>query len=125
MLKSEKNKVIKEHDAIMLLIQHALKKTEKDIKKQIDVFHKDPQYKTYNGIRNDARYKKWKNDVALRFNNTCCICLSNEKIIFHHLFSYKYYTNLRTDVNNGVCLCEVCHHNFNDLYSNRNTLQQF
>jgi hypothetical protein len=29
------------------------------------------------------------------------------------------------NLNNGVCLCTVCHDNFNDIYSNASTLKQF
>lgn len=106
-------------------LKKKFKGVEMDINKQRDNFHADPQYKNYTGIRNDTGYDKWKKEVSLKFDNTCCVCLSKEKIIFHHLFSYKYYPDLRTDKDNGVCLCEICHNNFNDLYSNANTLKQF
>ena len=120
-----KSKIIFLHDTLINELKKKFKYVEMDINKQRDNFHADPQYKNYTGIRNEAGYNKWKKEVALKFDNTCCVCLSQEKIVFHHLFSYKYYPDLRTDKDNGVCLCEICHNNFNDLYSNACTLKQF
>ncbi len=120
-----KSKMIFLHDLLIDNLKKKFKGVEMNINKQRNNFHADPQYKDYTGIRNDAKYSQWKKEVALKFDNICCVCLSQEKIVFHHLFSYKYYPDLRTETDNGVCLCEICHNNFNDLYSNASTLKQF
>jgi hypothetical protein len=122
---NKRKEITKEHDIIISAIQKALKHVPKDIELQKEKFYKDPEYKKYKGVRYDKGYTKCKNDVLNRFNNTCCVCLSDEKVVWHHLYSYKYYPDLRTDLNNGVCVCEVCHSNFNALYGNINTLEQF
>jgi hypothetical protein len=122
---NKRKELTKEHDLIIGAIQKALKHVQKDISLQRDNFYKDPEYKKYKGVRYDKGYTKCKNDVLKRFSNACCVCLSTEKVVWHHLYSYKYYPDLRTDLNNGVCVCEVCHSNFNALYGNVNTLEQF
>lgn len=106
-------------------IKKALKYAEKDIDAQKEKFYGNAEYKNYTGRRYDKGYNKCKNDVLKRFKNTCCVCLSVENVVWHHLYSYKYYPDLRTEINNGVCICEICHNNFNDLYGNTNTLEQF
>lgn len=113
------------HNNTLNSIKNALKNVEKDIGIQIALFHEKRSSKKYTGIRRDKGYNKWKQEVFDRFNNTCCVCLSDKKIICHHLYSYKYYPDLRTDPNNGVCICNSCHQLFNTYYSNINTLEQF
>lgn len=122
---TDKTKV--NHDIILTEIQAflLLENIEKDVQKQIDNFYNDPTYKLYKGVRNDKGYNKWKAEVIKRFGNQCCICYSGDKLVSHHLYSYKYYPELRTQVNNGVCICNTCHELFNDLHSNVNTLEQF
>ena len=112
--------ILKEIQAILLLDN-----IERDVQKQIDNFYNDPAYKSYKDVRNDKGYNNWKAEVIKRFGNQCCVCYSTDKMVAHHLYSYKYYPKLRTEVNNGVCICNTCHELFNDLYSNVNTLEQF
>jgi hypothetical protein len=111
------------HDIILASITTSLIQVQKNIDIQIDLFRINN--KKYTGIRKDKGYKKWKVDVFNRFNNVCCVCLSDKKIVCHHLYSYKYYPELRTELNNGVCICNKCHELFNRHYSNVNTLDQF
>lgn len=126
-MKKQPNKTKNNHDNILSEIQTFFLNSgiELDINKQVDSFYNDPSYKTYKGVRNDKGYKKWKEDVIKRFENQCCVCYSTDKLISHHLYSYKYYSLFRTEINNGVCICNTCHELFNDLYSNVNTLEQF
>lgn len=118
-------KITKIHDNILDEIEIALRNVEKDIDKQQDNFYTDPNYKLYSGVRNDKGYTKWKYEVIDRFKNQCCVCYSTENLVAHHLFSYKYYPELRTEINNGVCICNPCHEIFNKENSNVNTLEQF
>jgi hypothetical protein len=127
-MKNIEVKIIRDkHDKIFLEIHKFFLDTNinKDINKQVDIFYKDPTYKNYKGVRTDKGYKKWKEEVIKRFESQCCICYSKDKLVSHHLFSYKYYDTLRTELNNGVCLCNTCHELFNFAYSNINTLEQF
>lgn len=113
------------HVEILKKIEIALEPFEKDLFKQLDSFKKSKSNKKYNSIRNKKGDVKWKNDVISRFNGYCCICLSKERIIAHHLNSYKYYLELRITLDNGVCLCNKCHTLFHKLYSNINNSGHF
>lgn len=56
-------------------------------------------------------YGKWSKSVKIRDNYTCRLCgIKDIKLHAHHLFSFAGYPDKRTDINNGVTLCENCHH---------------
>jgi hypothetical protein len=114
-----------DHGKTLKSIEMALEHVEKDIKTQIDKFNKSKQSKNYSFLRTASGLGKWRKDVVLQFKGHCCICLSNEKLNAHHLYSYKYYPKLRTELNNGVCLCVKCHVLFHEYYDTRNTSGQF
>lgn len=60
--------------------------------------------------RNTPEYRMWKIEVLKRDNYTCQGCGSKNKLHCHHKKSFKDYKKLRTDINNGIVLCEVCHY---------------
>ena len=60
--------------------------------------------------RNTPEYRLWRIEVLKRDNYTCQTCGSKEKLHCYHKKSFKNYKELRTDVDNGVVLCEVCHY---------------
>lgn len=67
--------------------------------------------------RQDRRYiqgySEWKQEVKRQANYTCDCCgKRGVKLNSHHLNNYKDNPNKRTDVSNGVCLCEQCHKDF-------------
>lgn len=118
-------RITKIHDNIIEDIEIALQSIETDVKKKKDKYYSDPNYKSDSLKRIDQGYAKWKACVVERFKNQCCVCYSKESLVAHHLYSYKYYLELRTDLNNGVCICNTCHELFNKMNSNVNTLEQF
>lgn len=65
--------------------------------------------KKYREHRKDSASVIWKTAVKQKYGNTCVKCGSKQKLVAHHLESFADNENLRFDVNNGVCLCEVCH----------------
>ena len=77
--------------------------------------------------RRDLGYNKWVKDVKSKYNYICQVCGSNSKqIIAHHLYSYRSNPKLRTDIDNGVCLCVDCHDDFHIIYNvHNNTKEQF
>ena len=78
--------------------------------------------------RNIIGYDKWRNEVYKRDNYTCQYCNDNKggNLVAHHKNSYDWCKEERTDINNGVTLCEECHKKFHDIYGyGNNTKEQF
>lgn len=112
------------HSLILESIEKTFQDVETDIQLRITRFRKYNS-KKYTSNREIKGYSKWKRDVLKRFHRHCCICLSNERLVAHHLNSYKYFPEHRLALENGVCLCDRCHIRFHELYENRNTVGQF
>lgn len=72
-------------------------------------------------------YEHWRVSVFNR-DNYSCVCCGNKggNLNAHHLDGYHWCKEKRTDINNGVTLCESCHKEFHKQYSNNNnTKEQF
>ena len=67
-------------------------------------------------------YKDWRKEVFERDNYTCQCCgkRGNGELHAHHIYGYAEYTDLRTDVDNGVSLCEECHKRYHKQYGYTN-----
>lgn len=75
-----------------------------------------------------GQFKIWSLEIKKRDNFTCIICKDNKggNLNSHHLNSFAKYPLGRTDLLNGVCLCEKCHKDFHKQYGNKNnTKEQF
>lgn len=72
-------------------------------------------------------YSEWRVNVFKRDNYTCQCCGKKaKKLNAHHLNSYNTDKEHRTDINNGITLCEKCHKEFHKGYGNGwNTKEQF
>ena len=71
---------------------------------------------------------QWRNKVYEHDNYTCQCCGDNKggKLNAHHLNSYDWDKEHRTDLNNGVTLCNKCHKEFHKKYGyGNNTKEQF
>ena len=76
--------------------------------------------------RKYPEYYKWVNDVFKRDSYTCQCCDSKKDIRAHHLNGYNWDKEHRTDVNNGITLCDKCHKEFHKRYgTGDNTKEQF
>lgn len=85
----------------------------------------------YDGERNRFRRtfesKQFVKSVLMRDDCTCQICgvkSNRTKIVVHHKDGYSWCVERRTDVSNGVTLCERCHKLFHKLYGNRNNTEK-
>lgn len=89
----------------------------------------DKHYNWKGGISSDRdkvmsgfEYQKWAREIFKRDNYTCQCCGKHGGTLnAHHIYSYSFYPDLRTDIRNGVLLCEECHSNsypnsFHKLY---------
>ena len=60
--------------------------------------------------RNTKEYKQWREAVFRRDNYTCQICGQvGGKLNAHHIKRYRNAIDARTDIDNGITLCEECH----------------
>ena len=78
--------------------------------------------------RDYIEYTKWREEVYKRDNYTCQRCGDNKggNLVAHHLNGYDTFKEQRTEVNNGVTLCNVCHKEFHSLYGyGNNTKEQY
>lgn len=86
-------------------------------------------------IKQTPEYKKWRNDVFARDNYTCQCCFQyGVSLNAHHIENFSSNPELRTDLNNGITLCEDCHsvnkeggfHNVYGVYNNnKNQLYEY
>lgn len=78
--------------------------------------------------RNLPEIATWRKEVYERDNYTCQCCGDNKggNLVAHHKNGYNWDKEHRTDVNNGVTLCEDCHKEFHDIYGyGNNTEEQY
>ena len=76
--------------------------------------------------RNSSEYSDWRLNVFKKDWFTCQCCGGNENIQAHHINPFSKYIDLRFDIQNGMCLCELCHqskivgsfHNMNGTHNN-------
>jgi hypothetical protein len=72
--------------------------------------------------------KEWKKKVYKRDGYSCVVCGSSKSntLRAHHLDGYNWCVEKRTDVSNGVTLCEQHHSEFHSVYGyGDNTREQF
>jgi 5-methylcytosine-specific restriction endonuclease McrA len=72
-------------------------------------------------------YTEWRNKVFERDHYTCQCCGQvRGNINAHHIDSYDWCKERRTDVDNGITLCSDCHKDFHHNYGyGKNTESQF
>lgn len=78
--------------------------------------------------RKYLKYEHWRISVFTRDNYTCQCCgdCKGGNLVAHHLDGYNWCKERRTDVSNGVTLCEKCHLDFHNIYKyGGNTKEQF
>lgn len=78
--------------------------------------------------RKYQEYNKWRDSVYHRDFYTCQCCGNKRggNLNAHHLDGYDWCKDKRTDMNNGITLCEDCHKDFHGQYGyGNNTKEQF
>ena len=79
--------------------------------------------------RKTKEYKDFIQKVLLRDNSQCVICGSKINPCVHHIVPYRNSKELRTEVTNGITLCE-CHHSsmilggFHNVYGTYNNTKE-
>lgn len=70
-------------------------------------------------------YQEWRKAVYERDDYTCQMCGKNGGTLnAHHIESYNNNKELRTELSNGITLCEDHHKDFHHQYGNNNTRKQ-
>ena len=72
--------------------------------------------KTHKDKRRTYEYRIFLCNVLKRDNYTCQCCGSNDNLEVHHLDAYNWCIEKRTDIDNGVTLCNYCHIIFHKKY---------
>jgi hypothetical protein len=80
------------------------------------------------GNRLYREYVSWRLAVYKRDSYTCVCCKDSKggNLNAHHIDGYNWCVEKRTDVDNGVTLCETCHGEFHGIYGyGDNTHEQY
>jgi len=82
-----------------------------------------------NNPRQNPEYFQWRQSVFKRDGYKCCCCGSNSELNAHHIENFSSNKSLRTNVNNGISLCENCHSvniygGFHNIYGTRNNTKE-
>ena len=57
--------------------------------------------------RNSSKVINWKKKIKQK--GYCEWCGSKDNLVAHHIIQWKDSITGRTDINNGMCLCNDCH----------------
>ena len=68
--------------------------------------------------RNYPEYIAWRTSVFERDGYACQVCLDKVggNLTAHHINGYHWDEGGRTDINNGITLCDSCHKEFHSIY---------
>lgn len=71
-------------------------------------------------------YLYWRREVYKRDNYVCQCCGYSKggNLNAHHLDGYNWAKDKRTDINNGITLCNICHKKFHDEYGYNNSKKE-
>ena len=63
----------------------------------------------------NSNYEDWRKEVLQR-DQKCIVCDGDKHLEALHMYGYKQYPELRTDLNNGVTVCKFCHDKYHSYY---------
>jgi len=67
--------------------------------------------------RKTRAYRIWR-ALVIRRDKVCQVSGSNKYREAHHIADGSYHSDIRFDINNGVCLCRECHTQFHCNFKN-------
>jgi endogenous inhibitor of DNA gyrase (YacG/DUF329 family) len=76
--------------------------------------------------RHYPEYIEWRRSVYERDDFTCQCCGDNKggNLIAHHIYNYKEYKDIKTNIDNGITLCKTCHIDFHNTFGYRNNNEE-
>ena len=97
---------------------------KRKIKEKSPLWIGDSDYKR--AERATFEYNSWRKEVYERDNYTCQKCKmkrissSQPSLNAHHIYNFSSNEELRTELSNGITLCEKCHNEFHSIYGKKN-----
>lgn len=97
---------------------------KRKIKEKSPLWIGDSDYKR--AERATFEYNSWRKEVYERDNYTCQKCKmkrissSQPSLNAHHIYNFSSNEKLRTELSNGITLCEKCHNEFHSIYGKKN-----
>ena len=73
--------------------------------------------------KSEKDYIPFIKSVLQRDNYCCQCCHSKRNLVVHHKDGYNWCIDRRTDLSNGVTLCNDCHKNFHNIYGYGNNTE--
>jgi hypothetical protein len=82
-----------------------------------------------NSDRGTEEYRTWLKECLKRDSYTCQCCDSKINPEVHHILNYSQYKSLRTNIENGITLCECCHNSiikgsYHNTYGTKNNTRE-
>lgn len=72
--------------------------------------------------RMKMEYRAWRTSVFERDSYTCGVCSKvGGKLAVHHIRNFADNIELRTDIENGMTICQPCHSLFHKIYGKKDT----
>jgi len=76
-------------------------------------------------IRMSLEYRLWRKAIFERDNFTCQKCgQRGGRLRAHHIFNFADYPENRTEISNGITLCQKCHNKFHRIYGKHNNTKE-
>lgn len=88
----------------------------------------DEERELYKTRSRACEHIEWSFNIKKRDSFTCQLCGDDKggNLCSHHLDNFSAFKELRTSIDNGICLCEACHKDFHSKYGYKNnTKEQF
>lgn len=60
-------------------------------------------------LRKSIKYTNWREEILKRDKHKCVYCSSQKDLNAYHIYSWKFYPNLRFNIDNGITVCKECH----------------
>lgn len=78
----------------------------------------------YKDRKAKPEYREFIKNVLKRDNYRCQCCGTRSNLVVHHKDGYNWNEERRTDLDNGITLCENCHKCFHDKYGYGNNTEK-
>ena len=89
-----------------------------NILKAIDDYYTKNKPKKNEYFRDYPEYHHFRKKVKER-DQVCLKCGADKNLEIHHIYPYKKYDTLRTEISNGITLCHACHKKYHKEFGRK------